>query len=224
VKKIRCLRISFTEEIAHYEVPAFRGAVVEKVGTQHSLFHNHLGEEAFRYQYPLIQYKRVARRPMLLCLDDGTEEIQHFFQQKDWTLRIGEREVDMKIDRLDLKQLTMQVWDRPFRYEISHWMALNQHTYPAYQQLTGLADRVDFLERILIGNILSFAKGIGWHVDREIDVRITDLMDTRLMSVKGQKKMAFTLQFQSNVFLPDYIGLGKHVSIGYGIVKQRKNY
>ena len=223
MKKIRCLRVDFSGEIAAYEIPAFRGAIIHKVGQDHILFHNHQGENGFRYMYPLIQYKRVHQKPVLFCLDEGVDEIHQFFQQRDWTINISGRQLDMKIDRMDMKQYTMQVWDRMFSYRIGQWVALNQEAYRSYQQMEGLVDQIRLLEKILTGNILSFAKGIGWTIEKEVLVKITDLERIGLVNLKSQKVMAFTLSFQSNVFLPDYTGLGKSVSIGFGMVQQYKN-
>jgi len=32
--------------------------------------------------------------------------------------------------------------------------------------------------------------------------------------------LAFNIEFKTNVFLPNFIGLGKGVSIGFGTIKQ----
>lgn len=65
------------------------------------------------------------------------------------------------------------------------------------------------LQRILIGNILSFAKGIEWHIDKPIVLHITDLQAERLSRMKDIKVAVFNIQFTCNVSLPNYIGLGK---------------
>ena len=41
-------------------------------------------------------------------------------------------------------------------------------------------------------------------------------------SFKRQKLMAFNVEFSTNAFLPSFIGLGKGVSHGFGIVFQNK--
>jgi len=43
----------------------------------------------------------------------------------------------------------------------------------------------------LVGTILAFAKGIYWHVDKEINLKITDLSDPKTVKVKYQKLMGF---------------------------------
>ena len=64
-------------------------------------------------------YKIVHHRPTLLCLHKGTEEIHHFFSQPQWNLQLHERELRMKIAQLDMKEYTMNVWDKFFSYRIS---------------------------------------------------------------------------------------------------------
>jgi hypothetical protein len=223
-KKIRCLQVEFSEEIAPYEIPAFRGAIINKVGDSYTLFHNHQAGGKFRYQYPLIQYKALFNRPMIVCVDEGVDEIHRFFQQPNWRLSISGRDLDIKIERLEMKQYTMQVWEKSFSYHIRNWVALSQESYKRYLSLAGLVEQVQFLETILIGNILSFAKGIGWHIEKPVEAKINNIQRTGLVTVKGVRVMAFSLDFKSNIFLPNYIGLGRNVSIGYGTVKQLKKH
>jgi hypothetical protein len=42
----------------------------------------------------------------------------------------------------------------------------------------------------------------------------------KLLSFKGKEMPGFSLDFNSNVILPPYIGLGKGSSIGFGVVKK----
>jgi CRISPR/Cas system endoribonuclease Cas6 (RAMP superfamily) len=44
----------------------------------------------------------------------------------------------------------------------------------------------------------------------------------KLLSFKGKEMPGFSLDFNSNVILPPYIGLGKGSSIGFGVVKAIK--
>ena len=46
-------------------------------------------------------------------------------------------------------------------YSIKGWLPLDSENYRAYVWADGLAEQMEMLERILIGNILSLAKGIG---------------------------------------------------------------
>jgi hypothetical protein len=72
------------------------------------------------------------------------------------------------------------------------------------------------------GNILSFAKGIGVHFDMSVTCRITNMDEIGGMAYKSIKFAAFDMMFKTNVSLPNYIGLGKGVSHGFGTIVQMK--
>jgi CRISPR/Cas system endoribonuclease Cas6 (RAMP superfamily) len=40
---------------------------------------------------------------------------------------------------------------------------------------------------------------------------------------KGRKVLTFCVNFKTNVSLPDYVGLGKGSSVGFGVVKLIEN-
>ena len=224
LKKIRLITIKFDTEIAAYEIPAFRGAIAEKAGFENTLFHNHLKDGSFAYRYPLIQYKRIGKSPAIICVEDGVDEIHHFFQNRSWNVVLGDREVQLKVGSLNMNQITMQVWEKSFDYRIRNWLPLSQENYKAYQAITSDMDRTEFLEKKLIGNIISMAKGIQWDIDKEIKLRITELSRPKKLTYKQQFLMGFDAVFKTNVFIPNWIGLGKGVSMGMGVVKNLKNY
>ena len=222
MKKIRILDVSFENEIAVYEVPALRGAIIETAGKENTLFHNHLGKD-YRFSYPLIQYKRIRKKPHLVCIEDGVDEVHHFFENKQEGLILGNRPYDLKVDSIRLNRFTMQVWDKSFNYFMQDWLPFNQENYKRYKEMASELEQVEFLENILKGNILSFAKGIGWLVENDIKVRLGEIIRTNIISVKGIKREAFTITFTTNVFLPNHIGLGRNASLGFGVLwEQRK--
>lgn len=219
--KLRILDITFENPIEAWEVPAFRGAVVETAGKENILFHNHIGKD-YRFSYPLIQYKRIRKKPHLVCIEDGVDEVHHFFENKQEGLMLGKRPYELKVDQIRLNRFTMQVWDKSFIYFLQDWLPLNQDNYKKFNEIDSEIDQMEFLEGILKGNILSFAKGIGWVVDKEIKVRIGEIVRTGIISVKGTKREAFTLTFSTNVFLPNHIGLGRNASLGFGVVWENR--
>ena len=219
MKKLRDLRVEFDERLQGYEIPAFRGALIEKVGREHILFHHHINNNSFLNKYPLIQYKHIRNQPALICLEEGADEIHNFFNQKDWNINIKGRDLNLKIDNLKVQQYNMQVWNKTFNYAIYKWMALNQDNYRKYNEMDGLSDRIQFLEKTMRGHILSFAKGIEWHIDKKFEIKITDIINTKWVNLKDQRVLAFDLNFQTNIFIPDYVGIGKSASIGFGVIK-----
>ena len=74
------------------------------------------------------------------------------------------------------------------------------------------------LERILIGNILSLAKGIGVFFETPVRCRILQLENEKSFGYKNVELLSFSVKFRTNVSLPAYVGLGKSVSINNGVV------
>jgi hypothetical protein len=223
VKKIRLLSVIFDTEIKSFEIPAFRSAIIGKTGNDNLLFHNHLNGKAFLYKYPLIQYKQIGKHPALICIEQGVDEIHKYFENKNWDISLSGRTLSMKISYLNMNQFNMQVWESTFQYSIRSWIALSQENYPRYKALGTETERIEMLQRTLTANIISFAKGIEWDIDRKIELKITSAPVARPVTLKGHKVIGFDLDFRTNVFLPNHIGLGKSVSLGFGNVKQLKN-
>ncbi len=243
MKKLRLLSVSFDTNIQPWELKQFRGAVARKVGIEHEWFHNHdnsgqfdsltvgSGQSAdpikprYHHRYPLIQYKIDTHgqqmRPMLLCLDDCIEEAHHFFSQSDWSLRIGERTHEMRIARLHVDQINLNVWEQPLPYRLHKWRALNSENFREWQQMDGIVERTAFLENILAANILSFARGVGWELDKRFEVKITRMLNEEWVSFKDVKVLAFTVEFKANVSMPDFIGLGAGSGEGFGVVRRQ---
>ncbi len=222
MKKIRTLLVKFDNVLHPQEVPAFRGAVIEKVGREHLLFHNHLNDRQYHFHYPMLQYKSIHRKPAILCLGEGIDEIHKLFNQDTWEINIKGKKTDLVIDKLNLGNITLNIWDKSYGYHLNKWLALSEINYEKFKNFSNEIDRINMLERILTGNILAFAKGVGWHIDQQIKLRITDLKRSKNLKYKNTYLLAFDLDFSANVFLPNYIGLGKGASHGYGMVKMKR--
>lgn len=220
MKKLRLLHVVFDTTIEAHEIPAFRGAIVEKVGREHVVFHNHLSNTEFVNKYPLVQYKRVGKKPSLFCLEQGVDEIYRFFVNKEWNMMMAGRELNMKISSLNLKDYSLRVTPDIMKFRISNWLALNSENYAEFDKLSSLSDKIDKLETILTGNILSFAKGIDWIIDEKINLKLSQLSAPKILKYKGVGLTGFDAEFSVNMFLPNYLGLGKGVSHGFGTIKQ----
>jgi hypothetical protein len=217
-KKLRTLLVKFENQLQPWKINAFRGAVIEKVGREHILFNHHIGDSSFLYQYPLIQYKSIGNQPAILCLGDGVDEIHKLFSKKDWTVSMHGKAFSLPIEKLHLDSITLNVSDKPLIYKTNVWLALNSKNYPVFRVLKTPSERIAFLEKILTANILSFAKGINWRIDCKVEVQITDVSKERGIQYKNVLLHAFDTVFKTNIFLPEFIGLGKGASHGYGMI------
>ncbi|MDL2221434.1 hypothetical protein LJC35_02645 [Parabacteroides sp. OttesenSCG-928-N08] len=222
MSKLRMLIVGFKNEIRQDDISKFRGAIIATMQNAHILFHNH-NEEGFRYAYPLIQYKRIHRKASVVCIGEGAEVIGDFFSHFTHEIKLGEIAVDLEIESVKASQVEVQLWDSLFTYRITRWLPLNQENYKKYVEMESLVDQYKMLERLLIGNMLSFAKSIGVIFQEQVTCSIVSVDHSYVMNYKGVKMLAFDISFKSNLSLPDYLGLGKGVSLGFGVVSRKKN-
>lgn len=221
MKRVKTLFVQFENSIAPHRISAFRGAIIEKVGRENPLFHQHK-EEGLIYDYPLIQYKTIGQKAAIFCIGEGVDEMHKLFGFKRWDIDLLGEEVVLKIDRLELNPVTLNVWEKPFKYSIHNWAALNSANHEKYVRSGSMVERCQLLEKVLTANILAFAKGMEWVVEKRIEVKIGDLREKPL-KYKGVGLLGFEAGFSCNVFLPNYVGLGKSASHGFGVVHSIRN-
>ena len=223
-KPIRTLTIHFQNNLYQDEINHFRGAILQHLGQEIPIeFHNH-EENGYRYNYPLIQYKRIGGKAAIFCIDKGVEMLWHITENQKYSLQIGKREELFCISNIDADRIFVQTWQDTFTYTIRKWLPLNQHNHKKYLSLERMGDRIAMLENILTANILSFAKGLGITIQEEITTSILNIESENIYRFKNTKMYGFDLHFRSNVSLPNWIGLGKGVSHGFGTVtRKRKN-
>lgn len=218
-KSIQTFVVKFSNELAFGEIPLFRGAVIKSLGANPELlFHNHTGDNTYRYSYPLIQYKRIHKKAAIFCIGEGVDVMGEFLSANNFSIMLGERPVKLTIEAVSPKRTLVQTWDSVFRYHLRNWLSLNSDNYLKLKDLDEYSARIAFLENILIGNLLSFAKGMKIDIQKEITCKLLSLSEPRLINVKGVKMMAFDTEFKTNLSLPDYMGIGKHASIGFGTI------
>jgi len=186
---------------------------------EHSvLLHNHYktGESVFKY--PLVQYKVLNNLPILIGLNKGAELLTSLF------LNIKELNIEGKIYKINFKNINNKkeeigVKKELFKYKFATlWMGLNQNNYNKYKILKKNKefDLINELfKSILTGNILSFFKSMNYTEKDTISV-LPEITNIKTTKFKGKNMYGFEGSFITNVRLPDYIGLGKSTSRGFG--------
>jgi len=102
---------------------------------------------------------------------------------------------------------------------LTPWLALNAKNYEKYQMLGTWGKKKELLEKILIGNIISMSKSLGYTVPAPIEANIHHLKEVKT-SLKGTPMLGFLGNFSVNFEIPDYWGIGKSVSRGFGTVER----
>ncbi|MGQ9788843.1 MAG: CRISPR-associated endonuclease Cas6 [Candidatus Hadarchaeaceae archaeon] len=169
------------------------------------------------FQYPLIQYKIIEGLPILFGVEDGADELMRLFAAiREGDIRLGPlviRGLTLKEGRVVLRETETQ------RYVfLTPWLAFNRKNLARFREEADWAKRKALLKGILVGNVLAMAKTVGIMIDFQIQIRTK--VDLLKVEIPRHDLVAhgFVGTFEANVELPPLIGLGNHVSLGFGTV------
>ncbi|MCK4388745.1 MAG: hypothetical protein KAV83_00730 [Desulfobacterales bacterium] len=181
------------------------------------LFHQHANDGTLIYNYPLIQYKIIKGNGFIVGLWKGAVDVVNALVLKK-RLSLGNEEYIVEQQEMSFWAPSIGFLDRRREYKfLTPWLGLNEKNYEKYQRLGAQVSRKEMLERILVGNIISMSKGLGYTVPGRIMADIRHLGEIHA-ELKGTPMLGFLGTFSVNFEIPDYWGIGKSVSRGFGTV------
>jgi len=185
------------------------------------LLHQHEKDGTVRYNYPLVQYKNIQKECLIVGIERGAKVVYKLDLIGKPILLSNEIYTIVKKDH-SVRILSFGITEANVSYFfLTPWLALNEENYEKYKNLESCKEKEELLKRILIGNIISVAKGVGYVIPEEIVVSCLKVFPTRTpVKLKGVGMTAFLGEFTVNFELPDYFGLGKSVSRGFGTIKR----
>ncbi len=180
------------------------------------LLHHHRSDGGSDYSLSKVRYLVIDGTAHLVGVLDGCPVVEKTAQSIE-TLQVGP--TCLEVTGCDFIQdenyLGVAAELRTYRSR-SPWLGLNQDNLRRYNRTRSIEDRNRLLERILTGNFLSLAKGFGIRIDNRILVKIVDVRPRPVRA--PQPFLGFRLRFVSNMILPSYLGLGKMVAKGFGLM------
>lgn len=172
------------------------------------------------YRYPLIQYKMINGNPLVLGINEGAEILKEIYDKFD-KIKLGESSYTIMEREVTVKSEDFGCTEEILSYRFAGpWLALSQENYAKYVAASEV-ERRDLLRRILVGNILSASKGLGYVAKEHIRLDMGRMKDEICM-LKGTKVTGFKGEFTTCFAIPDHMGLGKSVSRGFGAVARLK--
>ena len=212
--QIPIMRVSYPDiTIAQWKGRQVRG-FFSNTDRGDSVLHQHLEGGAVVYRYPLVQYKVIRCHPTIVAAGEGIRHIYPHVMEHDTLLLdgvsypCGRRQIELGQESLGESAIALR-----YRF-LSPWFALNQANFARYRKLTQPEERQQLLAGILVGNILSMAKGFGVTVEHRL-IAVPRLQERR-DRFKGETILSFYGDFEVNFQLPELLALGKSVSRGYG--------
>lgn len=214
--ELRIMKVIFGDiELRPRDTPKLRGAMAGKF-PQYTLLHHHLEAGRLLYQYPRIQYKVINGAPMIVGIQEGIAILEKIYGGIG-EITLGPCGPNLHSElKIELAEETFGVADDLFEYFFATpWMALNQRNYSQYVE-SPKEGRSRLLKSILVGNILSLSKSLGYDVRSHI---LTSLRLSEMASnFKDNRMLSFRGKFLVNFRIPEFLGLGKSVARGFGTV------
>jgi hypothetical protein len=207
-----------TDRPVKESVDKLRGFIGNKF-PEYSLLHHHV-EDGYLLTYPKIQYKIIEGTPFMIGIEEGAKVL------KDISGDIKKLELGNSTYKVSSKQINEQeveVIPQREMYNycfLTPWFALNQKNYAKFIEMKDFRERKLFLNNILVGNLLSMCKGLGIIVNVRLNVR--SHLNEEKIEFKGIPFTGFTGEFTVNFRIPDFFGIGKNVSHGYGTIRKIK--
>lgn len=185
--------------------------------SEYPILHNHYANDKFLYSYPFVQYKIINGDIVILGIDEGADLLKKIAPEisilsLDKKYKVTEKIIHEK--EFDIKPSSEE---KHYKF-ITPWLGLNQNNYSKYINAKSWKVKKEILNKILVGNILSMSKGLGIIVNKRLYAKTH--FEEKIVEYKGVKMNAFTGEFKIHYDIPDYLGLGKGVSQGFGCVKQ----
>ncbi len=181
-------------------------------------FHGHRGDELV-YKHPLIQYKILGGSALVVGLKEGAYLLKAI-------PRIEFLEIYFQKYFISKQDITTHVLDFGStedmnRYSfVTPWVGLNEENYDKYIRFKkNPTEAKPLLNKILVGNLLSMSKSLGYVVKDRIRV-ISHLEEGQPIEAKeGVNLSTFKGEFEANFVIPDLWGIGKFSSRGFGTIK-----
>lgn len=178
-------------------------------------FHHHSESS---HHYPKVQYKKIGNSLMILGLGEYADIL---FERLANVEQIVTPNQNIPVSNIVLSSKIFNIVEKQYRYYFATpWIGLNEKNYKKYLELKQNEQKI-FLEKILVGNILSMLKGLGIRLEFKIVVKISKIR-TKTITVHGNQFAGFSFSWDSNISLPENCGLGKSVSKGFGVVSSLK--
>jgi len=184
---------------------------------RYDILHNHKKDGRLLYLYPRVQYRVIEGEGYIIGIEEGVSVIQEIAPLlKVITLKGANYRIIRK--QFISEDARFGIVDSSINYSfIKPWLALNEQNYQEYMKSGSRSKREKVLDAVLKGNILSLSKSLGYVVDRQINLTSLNLKAAECF-LKSTPMLGFLGTFSVNFEIPDYWGIGKSVSRGFGTI------
>lgn len=198
----------------------FLRGVFARVYPNRPEFHGH-GPTGLVYEHPRIQYKVVDGRGIIVGLQEGAFLLQ--VAEAPVRLRLGTKWLNVSgVDHI-VRTVPFGLAERQFEYRfVTPWVALNEDNHTRFQllRLRGKEATNALMKQVLIGNLLSASKALGYEVPGPIHAEVDAGEPTEVIIKPGVVLLGFPGRFRANFSIPTLWGIGKQSARGFGAIER----
>ena len=100
---------------------------------------------------------------------------------------------------------------------LTPWLALNQQNAKKFYDLKGKPERDAFMQKLLLGHLGALAKSLDYKPP--VPVTCEPKVRFRRDRIDHENIIVFLGKFQTNLRIPDFLGIGQEVSRGFGTIR-----
>lgn len=211
--KIKQVKLQFITGLKHNKRDAekLRGFFASRFRDD-DYFHNHHQDGSSIYRMPLIQYKICEGILTVLGYQSMVPIVAEKFLKIN-SIELNGRSIKNFETSVTLSDEDFIVSEDLHEYGFeSLWLCVNQNNYMNY-----INQKLD-LNQVLVNHLLTNFK--GYNIEAHKKIMVKGHYKEHLVKVNNKERFGFTGRFTTNVKMPDWQGIGKMKSVGFGCVKR----
>ena len=200
---------------------------LHKAGVHTTLFHNHDEKNGNTIaRYPLIQYQKREQGYFVAGFNGGSDAIDALFEGINSVAGINNSML-AEIKMFFSGHQETVATNSKLIYTLTNWLPFNRVNYARYKQTGALSEKTALLEHILKSHIVNdFSRflDLGFtHENTVVKIISVESFTRACVQLQLNKHthdfQPFTVVFESNLLLPQYICLGNGKVYGFGLTK-----
>lgn len=213
---LNLLKVWFDIAIKHQDLPTFKSALPQGLASLTTV----------NGTYPLIQYKtrfyEGRQRAMMIVIGDKIIELKEQLSGQSPKISMNGKEQVLKVGGFKLLPFPLRTDKGYHTYNLFNYQVFSAKQYAHYLKLESTAEQAVFMQKALVQDLTTFVQGVDWSLDPPIDVKRPRTLQLKSLTYQGETVPCFDLRFRTNLWIPEHIGLGRGVDLGFGVLRLPK--
>ena len=204
------------EHPLRFSADELRSFFADKVAEYSALHKNNTS--AFIHRYPVLQCKQIKNSVLVIGISQGADCLYGLSRDQ---MILGRGESICRITSRDtaIREEVFGIADSFFTYEfLTPWLALNQQYAKKFYDLKGKPERDAFMQKLLTTHLQTLARSLDYPLPEA--GHLHGKCPLRTGADRWRKRDRFPGKIPDKSPVPDYLGIGRSVSKGYGTIRE----